>query len=238
MTDTITAKIPLRQLFTGLLRNWSAAEILFTVSVCAAVVLLTIRTGGDDLTGIVSALTGILYTLLAGKGKPACYLFGIINSALYGFIAYSSTIYGDMLLNWAYYLPMQFAGLFFWLRNLQPETGEVKRRHLTLRGKLITAALTTAGWITFAVFLKLTGDAAPYLDSATTIISITAMVLGIMRCFEQWIGWTLVNALSIWMWWNIYSSRGDSIATLLMWCVFLICGIIFAVQWYRESTDQ
>ena len=38
--------------------------------------------------GIAAAVTGVLYSLWAGKGKLSCYFFGIFNSFAYGLISY------------------------------------------------------------------------------------------------------------------------------------------------------
>ena len=220
------------------LRDWKTSEVCWMGAAILTVVVITIHQGGDSLIGIISAVTGILYTLLSGKGKASCYLFGVVNTILYGYIAFSSRIYGDMLLNWCYYLPMQFAGFMIWLRHRQELTGTVRKRKLTHKHRILTLLATLAAWISGAVILKYTGDASPWLDSATTVISITAMVLSVMRCFEQWICWTLVNGISIWMWLDLYLRNNDSLATLLMWSVFLICGIVFGLQWLKAAEEE
>ena len=217
------------------LRNWHWAEIVFMAAAVAAVVVITLMTGGDNAVGVISAVTGIMYTLLAGKGKSSCYLFGVVNSFLYGLIAMQSRVYGDMLLNWSYYLPMQFVGIFFWLRHYDPEKGEVLKKNLSGAGRIIFVLISLAAWAAFAWGLSRFNARAPLLDSATTVLSVGAMILSVMRCFEQWICWTLVNLISIFMWYQIYRTSGNSLATLIMWGIFLLCGIIFAYRWHIEA---
>lgn len=220
------------------LRNWHIAELLFMAFALLSVVILTIVTGGDSLLGITSAATGIMYTLLAGKGKRSCYFFGIVNTFLYGVIAMQNRIYGDMMLNWAYYLPMQFVGIWSWRRNYDAQKGEVKKMKLTLSGRLIFVVLTLAAWVLLAVILRHFKGQAPYLDSATTVLSCAAMILTVMRRFEQWLCWTLVNGISIFMWYKVYLSSGNSIATLMMWGIFFICGLVFAWQWHKSAGNN
>ena len=231
----------IRSIFTDFirneLRNWHWAEITFMTAAAATVVVITLMTGGDNAVGVISAVTGIMYTLLAGKGKSSCYLFGLINSFLYGLIAMKSRIFGDMLLNWGYYFPMQIVGLFFWMRHYDPEKGEVIKKILSPAGRGIFVLTTLAVWAAFAWLLARFNARAPYLDSATTVLSVGAMILSVMRCFEQWICWTLVNLISIFMWYQIYRTSGNSLATLLMWGVFLLCGIIFACRWHIEAGE-
>ena len=87
----------------------------------------------------------------------------------------------------------------------------------------------------FALLLEHFNARVPYLDSATTVLSAAAMILTVMRRFEQWLCWTLVNSISIVMWYKVYLTSGNSVATLLMWVVFFICGLVFAWQWYKSA---
>ncbi|MBQ9753448.1 MAG: nicotinamide mononucleotide transporter [Lentisphaeria bacterium] len=230
-------KINWRDFGRNELRNWHAAELLLMSAVLGAIVVITVMTGGDSVSGIVSAATGVMYTLLAGKGKSSCYLFGVVNSFLYGLISMQSRIYGDMLLNWGYYLPMQFVGIFFWLKNYDPEKGEVIKRFLSWRSRGVFLCCVLAAWCATAWGLEFFNARAPLLDSATTVLSIGAMILSVMRCFEQWICWTLVNSISIFMWSQIYRESGNSIAALLMWVIFFFCGLYFAFCWYKDAGD-
>ena len=231
-------KLLLKELGRSELRNWHVAELIFMVLILLAVVILTIVTGGDSCMGIVSAVTGIMYTLLAGKGKSSCYLFGVVNTILYGLISYHSRIYGDMLLNWAYYLPMQFVGIYFWMRNCDPEKGEVIKRKLSWSKRALFLLAFGIVWCATAFALGAFNARAPWLDSATTVLSICAMILCIMRCFEQWLCWTLVNGISIFMWYQVYRESGNSFATLLMWVIFLLCGLYFAWCWHKEAAGE
>ena len=133
---------------------------------------------------------------------------------------------------------MQIVGLVFWVRNYNPEKGEVKKIRLSWKNKILFAAGTVAAWIIFALVLARFNARAPWIDSATTVLSVAAMILSVMRCFEQWICWTVVNSLSIFMWYQVYAASGNSIATLMMWVIFLLCGVIFGVQWYKAGGSR
>jgi nicotinamide mononucleotide transporter len=76
------------------------------------------------------------------------------------------------------------------------------------------------------------------LDSTTTILSVTAMILTVKRCIEQWVIWTIVNIISIIMWLKVYLENGNSAASLLMWCIALANGIIFFITWSRELEPE
>lgn len=213
--------------------NWHIAEWLWMLF-CSVVTIGISWHLQDTLFGMSAALTGVLYSLWAGKGKLSCYFFGIYNSIAYGVMSFQATLYGEVLLNFFWYLPMMFAGLFFWRKHLKPESQEIIKRCLDWRGRLITAACAVLGTAAGAMLLRLLGDRQPGLDSFTTVLSIIAMVLTVKRCAEQWLLWTLVNIASIWMWYQVYLTGEGSAAVLLMWILALINGIIFFFMWKRE----
>ena len=212
--------------------GWKTAEVIwFTFCVTASVISSLIL--NDKIIGITAAVTGIFYTLLAGKGKISCYLFGIVNSLFYGWLSFEQKLYGEVMLNWGWYFPMMFAGLFFWGKNLG-EKQIIRKRELNIREKIICYILTLIGIAVYAVILHKMKDPQPIVDSATTVLSVTAMVLTVKRCADQWILWTIVNILSVWMWFRVFQISGESFAMLAMWLVALANGIIFYIQWYKD----
>ena len=217
--------------------NWTLFDYLW-LSFCAVGIFLISIALKDTLTGIIAALTATFYTIFAGKGKISCYLFGIINTILYGYISYETKLYGEVMLNWLWYLPMMFTGMFFWKRNMNKSTETVYKSFLSIKERAITALLTLAGIAVYAFILHKMGDRSPVLDSTTTILSVTAMILTVKRCIEQWFIWTVVNVISIWMWLLVYLNEGSSVAILLMWVMALANGIIFFIQWKKDLARQ
>ena len=214
------------------LSGWQRWEVIYGVCCTTAIMVISIILG-DNALGIASAVTGTLYTLLAGKGKISCYIFGIFNSASYGYIACKNTLYGDAMLNICWYLPMMFAGIIFWRKKLDDQGCAIKKR-LSLKGRVITLFAGMMMIALYAYFLNMLGDRQPLVDSATTILSVIAMILTVKRCVEQWLMWILVNAISVVMWLRVYLENGNSAATLLWWLIMLITGIIFFIQWSKD----
>ena len=79
----------------------------------------------DSAIAVISAICGILYTFLAGKGLPICYLFGITGSSFYGILSFQNALWGNLILYIGYYLPMQILGYFKWSKNLQDNKKEI-----------------------------------------------------------------------------------------------------------------
>ena len=222
----------IKQEFTGW-KTWEWAWLIVSCSVIIGVSLYL----NDTWLGVTSAVTGTLYALFAGKGKISCYIFGIINSLLYGWISWTQTLYGEVMLNWGWYFPMMFAGIFFWRKNLK-EDMVIRKTRLTHKGRILMILLSLLAIAVYAAVLARLGDARPVLDSTTTVLSVTAMIMTVKRCIEQWILWTIVNVVSICMWYLVYQAGGLAAASLLMWIVALANGIIFFLQWYKEAKES
>ncbi len=47
----------------------------------------------DSALAIISAVGGIMYTILAGKGKVYCYFFGIIGTLCCAYLSYEIALY-------------------------------------------------------------------------------------------------------------------------------------------------
>lgn len=216
--------------------GWKWFEILWLIG-CPCAVLLLSLTKGDTTLSITASITGVIYTLLAGKGKVSCYVFGFVNSFLYGYASFNAKLFGDAMLNWGYYMPMMLIGLFLWSKNRNKQA-TVHKTKLSLIGRCITIVFSIIGIFSYGLVLWELGGSQPFIDSTTTILSVGATILTIKRCIEQWLLWTIVNSVSIFMWWRVYLAAGNSLALLAMWTIFLVIGIVFFFQWLKEASNE
>lgn len=184
--------------------------------------------------GVVSATAGIAYVVISGKGRPIAYAFGAVNAIAYSCIAARAAYYGEVALNVLCYLPLMLVGFIAWRRNMNASTGEVLKRALAACGRLACAlviclATASLGWVLWQM-----GDPLPLADALTTVMSVAAMVLSVGRYAEQWALWIVVDAVSVGMWAYAFSFGAGSVATLLMWVVYLVNGVIMHFRWMRE----
>ena len=180
----------------------------------------------------------MMYTILAGKGKPSCFLFGMVNTPLYAWIAFNAGYYGDLTLN-IYYFIMMFPGLAAWLRHRScvSEAGIVRTR-LSNKGRLLLFAMCIIGILALWGILHLINGNRPFCDAVTNILSIAAMLLTVRRAIEEWVLWIVVNAVEVFMWWNAWRAGEGSISVLLMWLLFLANGIYLLSLWMRLEHKQ
>lgn len=188
----------------------------------------------DSYIALISAICGITYTFIAGKGYPICYLFGLTGSSFYCLLALQNALWGNLLLYGLYYIPMQIIGYFKWKKNLKTNSLEIIKTRLSRKEFVsilsILAILTT---VTYFILLA-SNDKHPLLDSITTIFSIGGMYLTVRRAIEQWLLWMIVNFLSLIMWVNVVINGTKAYSTAIMWLVYLFLAIYFYRQWDKD----
>lgn len=221
----------------GELTGWKRWEVAWLAVSCLVICGLSLY-WRDSPAGIVSATTGVAYTVCAGKGKPVAFLFGMVNTLLYAHISYGAGFYGEVMLNALYYFPMQFYGFHVWRRNMNEATGEVRKRRMSAKGRVALVLGVVVATAAYGFVLGLMGGRLPYVDALTTVVSVFAMVVSIRMFSEQWIMWTVVNAVSVGMWAVAFAGGVESIATFAMWAIYLANGIVMYVKWAREIAAE
>lgn len=218
-------------------RGWRPTEIAWLAFSVSSILALSVH-WGDTPLGMTAAVTGMMYTILAGKGKLACFIFGLINTPLYACIAFRSGYYGDFSLN-LYYFAMMIPGLAAWKRNQSSvsDAGIIRTR-LTARRRMLLAATCLAGILLLWPTLHLFGGNRPFCDSVTNVLSIAAMILTVRRSIEEWILWIIVDAVEVFMWWRAWDAGEGAISVLLMWLLFLANGIYLLSLWMRIESRQ
>ena len=97
--------------FINEFKGWSKFEYLWLIVAIGSIFGLELI-WKDTVIGTISAVSNILCVILVAKNRISSYFWGLIGVLTYGYIAYSNRIFGDAMLNFLYYLPMQFVGYF------------------------------------------------------------------------------------------------------------------------------
>ena len=190
----------------------------------------------DSIAALISAFFGITYTILAGKGRPYCYLFGLMGSGFYVYLAFRNALWGNLILYAAYYIPMQILGFFRWQKHLKSNKSEIIKISLKQSERIRFMFISFLFTILTIIILIFTGDKSPFIDGITTVFSVIGMYLTVKRCIEQWLAWIIVNGLSSLMWLSLIVQGTKAYSTLLMWIVYFILGIYFFFVWKKEMS--
>ena len=215
-----------QSVLTSHFKYWAGFSVLVIVAVS-----LTWWDPSDVLhssLGLVAAVTGLMYTLLAGRGRISCYAYGFVNAPLYAYLSWRWGYYGDMALN-LYYAVMMVPGFVCWRKNMDAgDKGCIVRTRLGARERLAWSGLILVGVAVLWGVLHAVGGNRPLCDAFTNVFSIAAIVLTVKRCIEQWVLWLAVDAIEMFMWWH---TGADSMAILAMWTLFFVDGCYCYALW-------
>lgn len=190
-----------------------------------------------DVVGSLAAVSGVVCVVLVAKGNILNYLFGLINVSLYAYIAFKAALYGDAVLNAAYYLPMQFIGFYLWTKRRQNKnTLFVKAKRMNCKQRIWLIVISAVLVLIVGLILDYLKDPQPYKDSATTVLSVIAMFIMVRTFMEQWFLWIIVNVISIVMWvFAFINGESHSILMIMMWCAYLLNSINGWLVWNKLS---
>lgn len=181
----------------------------------------------------IAAISGIFCVVLCAKGKRSQYFFGFFNILGYIIVAWLNKYYGEVMLNAIYYLPLQFIGYYLWSKNTNEEDGEVQGKKLNIKHSIILLVITGIGIILYQYLLNYLGGTNPLLDSASTVISITANLLMVLRYREQWLLWIVIDIITVIMWWHV-----EDYIMVTMWSVYLVNAFYGYYNWSKISKED
>lgn len=217
--------------------DWDLYEKLW-LSLFTVIILVLSVYWRDNVIGILASLTGIWCVVLVAKGKIINFYFGIINVLAYAYVAYIQQYYGEVMLNMFYFFPMQFVGLYMWKkRRISKDKDDVKIKYMTNRQRIIWLFITFFATFAYGFVLKSLGGNLPFFDSASTVMSVIAMMLMVFIFVEQWILWILVDVVTIIMWITVLSKGGNDIAVLVMWVAYLVNAVYGLINWIKLAEN-
>ena len=214
------------------LNGWKKIEIigLFTVLTLILINAIIVK---DNPIAVISAFCGILYTIIAGKGKISCYFFGLSGSWCYVWLSFINALWGNMLLYLCYYIPMQILGIFKWKKHLKKDTKEIVKTRLSNKNRITLLFIGVLGSIITSIILHYFHDKSPIADGITTFLSVLGMYLTVRRAIEQWVVWMIVNGISALMWINLVLHGTKTYSTIIMWVVYFVLAIYFYFEWKK-----
>ena len=218
------------------IKGWTRGEILTILLIWLFIVTNAIITK-DSIVAVISAICGISYTYIAGKGKVSCYLFGVTGSGFYCYLSLINALWGNLLLYALYYIPMQILGFIRWNKHISTKTNTIVKIKLSNNHRLILLGITSILTLIAIYILKFFNDTHPIIDGITTVFSIAGMYLTVKRAIEQWIVWMIVNALASIMWINIVIGGEKAYSTVIMWVTYFILAIYFYAKWRKEIKE-
>ena len=166
---------------------------------------------------VLAVLFGLAYTILYIQEIQECFVFAFVGAAIYAFLCYKKQIFAESFLQF-FYILFAIYGWFTWGGQLNYSYSN--KEHLFI---LLGTALVT---VLVGYFLKKNTDSKlPYLDSFTTIFSLTATWLMVNFIHETWLYFIAINTISMFL----YYRRGMKLSVFL----YLFYVVLSIAGWYK-----
>ena len=180
----------------------------------------------------VSIFTGLIYIVLSVRQKPLCWPIGIISVGIWMVVVFNGKLYMDAFLQFVYVV-LGFYGWWQWLRGGEDQTPlPVRTVSRALAVKL--AVIGVVATLIFGYISQNILDAAfPWLDTVTTVISLTAQYLLARKYLENWILWIVADVMYIY----IYFAKGWTGYSWLM-AVYTIMAVVGLYSWYKSMRAE
>jgi nicotinamide mononucleotide transporter len=181
----------------------------------------------DNYIEIFGAIAGIVYVFLEIRQSIWLWPVGIITSAVYIWVFFTSKFYADMSLQ-GYYLIISCLGWYWWAK------GAVRRAQSTVPGEeeraIVFLILFAIMWI---VLSRLTDSPVPEWDSFLTSLSIVATWMLARKIYEHWLLWIVVNFVSV----VLFLIRG-LYPTVILYVVYGIMSFVGLTVWRKTIRND
>jgi nicotinamide mononucleotide transporter len=180
-------------------------------------------------------LFGIICVVLTAKGSIWSFVFGLYNSVGYGWIAMQNGLYGEMGLNWFFFVPTAVIGFMMWRGRMDGVV--VQMRKLSPRLQLNVGLVSLLAVVAMGFGLSLIEmQNTPYIDALTNVLSVVATLLTMWRYREQWLVYILLNIFTIFMWtYRLIDGSEGALLMIVMWSAYLINACYGYYNWSKGA---
>lgn len=194
----------------------------------------------DHYLEIIGAVSGLIYLYFSVNQKVWLWPVGIVSSAFFVFVFFSSQLYADMSLN-IYYLVVSIYGWHHWLRRKDNTSHEsIKIAVLSVKNWIeylfISVVLTICfSWILIHIPGKIgwQPSSVPLWDAFLTAGSIVSTWMLARKVLEQWLWWIVIDSISVGVF--IYK---DLYFTAGLFVVNTIMAIVGYIKWRKDYKLQ
>lgn len=216
--------------------GWNLFELAWLVMFTSIAVLFTVISK-DSFFGFTVFITGVLCVVLAAKGSLMSYVFGMYNTVGYAYLAYINGLFGEVMLNLLFFVPMNVVGFYMWKNHRN--NGKLSMRQMEPKGLLLVGAVCVLGSLMLGFGLSfIPGQNSPYIDAITTVLSIVATLLMVRRFKEQWLVYIVLNMFTVLLWViRMLEGSGEGLLMIVMWSAYLVNAVYGYYNWNKGAKE-
>lgn len=200
------------------------------------IVVLSILTD-SSIIQIIAAVCGVIYVFSTAVENRYGQLFGIVNSALYGYILFGNGVYGTAVYDFLYCIPMQIYTFFSWGKDKAgKEKTEISRCSKVTRILLIL--ITTLVVLVYCIVATKFNFNFALVDGISIILGFIGLYMTSKKKIEQWYCFIISNIGMIGMWSIECIENISNLPMLLMWLVYLVNNTYGLISWTKKLKNK
>ena len=182
-----------------------------------------------EFLGLVS---GVLYLLLIIREVKWAWPLAFVTGSAIAYSAFQKNLYMETALQ-VYYIVMAVVGWFSW--NTKKEVNQtIKIRRWPVKYHIFLISLSLLCTFLFSYLLDLyTDQSMSFLDSFTTIFSLSITWMVTQKILENWIYWLVINSLNIYL---MYMNDMKWMTILAV--IYTLMSIQGLITWYKKYKEE
>lgn len=220
-------------------KNFSLADYSIWISSMGIIISFFGLFDGKNFLSLTASLIGVTSLIFAAKGHPLGQVLIIIFSAIYGYISFDFSYYGEMITYLGMTAPMAAISLISWLRNpFHDNPAEVRVNTLKINEIVLIPFITAAVTVIFFFVLKYFHTANLFTSTLSVSTSFTAAYLTFRRSAFFALAYALNDAVLIVLWAMAVSKDISSLSVLICFVMFLVNDLYGFKSWLDMKKRQ
>ena len=189
----------------------------------------------------MATFTGMLCVVLTSGKRWFQWVIGLINITGFVLLYWRWQLYGNFLLNLAFYIPASIIGIITWRKHRDTKyTCEVKT--LSNKNRILLTAASIISLLIVALPLSYFDRGANeawtligFLDSTGTVLGVIGQILLNLRYTEQWWIWIILDIVMAIL--NIIIGQYAMGAMYILWTTNAIIGLIIWLKSVKKEGE-
>ena len=207
--------------------------ILANVVLCMILnVAVLLFTNHGTVEGFIMCSLAIMTVVLVLLNNSFTYILFILVSAIYSHICYEHGLYGELIVNVIFIMPIQIVGYIHFKEGIvdhDVEIAPISKKYYNL--VLVAILLLT---YLYSLFLDFLGDPQPLLDAMLTVVQIFATYYMLKGKGIQWLFWVMTNFFALFVWIQVAQRYN----LMVMWLFYLLNSLIGVTEYYLRRVKH
>ena len=207
--------------------------ILANVVLCMILnVVVLLFTDHGTFEGFIMCSLAIMTVVLVLLNNSFTYILFILVSAIYNHICYEHGLYGELIVNVIFMMPIQIVGYIHFKEGIvdhDVDIAPISKKYYNL--VLVAILLLT---YLYSLFLDFLGDPHPSLDAMLTVMQIFATYYMLKGKGIQWLFWVMTNFFALFVWIEVAQRYN----LMVMWLFYLLNSLIGVTEYYLRRVKH